>query len=533
MPKALRFFLDVYVPNEGDPDTALEIGVLFYDGKQRPGVYLHSFLRPATPNRVRWSNALMQGIKRNTVLKDPTLPSLKDIVSANFLKGKTVVCLNPNLEPCKSLVKDSRSHGIIATWQEIFKHDDNADKLLRPSQMLEFLGLPAFDESPAGYTPLLCRLQSLIAIWEYLSEQKRFHKNAMGSQLSIPLNLVWPIPYKENNLLYRQVQDFSDIADEEISAFFSPALPDYLDWFKIKVYSHDWVFRRGSSADINSLNGRISMCEYIFTKVLNFNMRLWVLIFYSIYDHKTDYAREIALNRRPFSKLPPSVKEDFTIFLISHLEDFLTHEQKENLIRAMVRQTLSDKNQEPLENYDYVSLKKAENTSLTFNEYGPENTNLKNMLEIRDKNNELLYRQYEIFGSDEERDSCADFINKEFRSFLREAQNPFSPLWLPVQLRNWLQFITGIPFALIKREPSYLDEERVSQTRRFLIRLLEEENYQYRLKLQTDLKEAVLRTSVNLSPREDFESAFTFQGITYKVIVRREKHSFLGRILNF
>ena len=44
MPKSALYFLDFYNPNDGELDTALEVGVLRWDQKEeRPSVYLHTF----------------------------------------------------------------------------------------------------------------------------------------------------------------------------------------------------------------------------------------------------------------------------------------------------------------------------------------------------------------------------------------------------------------------------------------------------------------------------------------------------------
>ena len=532
MPATSLYFLDIFVSNEGDSNTALEIGVLRYDGEHRPQVYLHYFLKPITPNRVRWSIAKQQEITRDLIVKHPNLPTLRDIIACGFLKGKTVVCLNPSLEPCKAMVRESRTHSLISLWQEVFLHNEEALRIQKVSQMLEFLGLPYEDDSGSGYTQLLCRLQAMIAIWDFLESRRDPHL-LRQEIFEIPESKVWPIPKLTNLLLKRNVDDFSKIDKEEIIGFFSESLPDFLNWNEISIFSRDWVFKRKSCANISILNGKMPMCEYIFNRVLEFKLQLWVLIYYSLYDHKTDYARIIALNHQNFAKLAPSVREDFAQFLISHLEDFLSREQKCNIIRAMVRQTLASQAQEPCEDYDFEALKINDHGNRQFKVSSPEGTSLKVFSEIRSRNDDVLYLQYEILGRNEEREICAEFINYKFRELLYEVQNPFSQVWLPRQLQTWIQYITGFSFAEIKRTTSTTDPEPLTNARLFLKGLLEEETLAYRQRLRNDLANVVEKINKNLNPKEDFICAFAFQGITIRVISRKDKASFLERLLNF
>lgn len=535
MPKTSLYFLDVYVPNEGDMDTALEIGVLHYDGEHRPQVYLHTFLRPVIVSRVRWSNALGQGITRALITEDHSLPTLKEIIACGFLKGKTVVCLNPELEPCRSLTEGSRSHGLIALWQDTFKDQEEILKLLRPSQMLEYLHLPVQDESNARYTPLLTRLHSLIAVWEFLDACKLNPRlKSQQGQSQLPLSTVWPLPVHAGNPLLRPLHGFEEIPREELRSFFSDALPDFVNWYELKIFSHDWVFKRKKGASIDILNGKKSMCDYIFSRVFDFQMQLWVLIFYALYDRKTDYAREIALSQGTAHKLSDAVREDFAGFLISHLEDFLQRDQKRNIIRAMVRQTLKDKNSESYEDYSFESMQKSDSGSCVFYSYGPEAGGSRCMLEIRRRGgDDILYREYIIAGRDGERMTAADFVNQAFRNFMLEVQEPLSPIWIPRQLQAWIQYITGFAWNDLIRAPSAMEEENLTRARSFLKELLETETLPYRQRLRADLTEVVNAVNAHLHPREDFVTTFTFQGISVKVVSKRDRVSFLNRLLNF
>ena len=85
------------------------------------------------------------------------------------------------------------------------------------------------------------------------------------------------------------------------------------------------------------------MADFVFNRVLNLQMKLWVLIYYSIYDKKVKYAQEIALHEGNILSMPQAIREDFTAFFIRHLEDFLSRDQKRQLIRSMVHHYLKEK----------------------------------------------------------------------------------------------------------------------------------------------------------------------------------------------
>lgn len=535
MAKYSLYFLDVYVPNEGEAQTALEIGVLHYTGDKRPRVYLHTFLRPVVLNRVRWSNALEQGIRRERIINDPSLPSLNDIIAGNFFKGKEVVCLNPNLEPCRDLLKDARSFGLISAWQQNFADDEEAAKLLRPSQMLDYLKLPVKDESNTRYTPLLCRLHSFIAIYEYLMlcRQNPLYKQPKLGDLH-ELMTWWPLPSYDLSIFNRSLTSFEELSANEMKTFFSDALPDFLDWQQLSIFGHDWILKRKSSQNLSQLNGKQSMCEYIFQKVLDFKMKLWVLIYYALYDQKTDYALQIALSGGRLKGLPSSIKEDFTLFLIAHLEDFLSLHQKRCIIKAMVHQTLADQDKVPYEDWNFEELKKLNDerqTPMRFIRRGPTNS-LKCFREINSDDG-IIYREYELSGNDNDRALAAEFINRMFGEFLHEAQVPLSDLWVPKPLQSWIQYVTGFEWADYVRKPRPNEDPELSRSRSFLEELLSAESLEYKRKLRDNLSNVVADINVHLKSKEPLMRSFTFQGISVKVIVKRDRSGMLGRILSF
>ena len=60
------YFVGVCLPNESEPEQTLEVGILSWSERpnERPRVYVHTYLRPASVSRVRWSNAEMMNISR-------------------------------------------------------------------------------------------------------------------------------------------------------------------------------------------------------------------------------------------------------------------------------------------------------------------------------------------------------------------------------------------------------------------------------------------------------------------------------------
>ena len=544
MPNSSLYFLDFYVPNEGEPETALEVGVLRFEASEgRPTVFLHSFIKPLTPKRVRWSNAYAQGIMRERILgpQGADLPTLQELELRNFLKDKTVICFNPSLEPFKSFCSKAHAvHGILATWLEVHAKDEKASKLLRPSQMLNYIGLPDADNSNTRYTALLCRLQSLIAIWCYLDDYKRaqvLHRRHSGSGLSF--TQTWPL--SDVRLEYfealNHAHSFSEVQPAILRSIFSDALPDYLDWMQLQVYSHDWVFRRRRQRSASHLGARInSMADLIFNKVLSMQMKFWVLIFYAIYDKKVNYAQEIALKNGVYAQLSTAIKDDFSLFIINHLDDFLAPNQKRILLKSIIHQVMGEQARTSFETYDYDALYKQfsqeRGSSLLFHQAKPQGCSIRCFREIRRRNEGTLYRRYDIAGNEHERTLCIEYVNELLRAFIREVQDPFAAVWTPLGLRMWVQYITGFAWQDLFAAPQPNEDEQLSRSREFLRELIVQESKPWKEELKRNLIESV--QAINKNPDGEYHNAFTFQGMSVELnVMAKTKISLWSRIFNF
>lgn len=535
--KNILYFLDFYVPNEGEPETALEIGVLEYVvGARRPSVFLHSFLKPPVPHRIRWNNASEQGISRKDILQSAKeLPTQQDLLALDFFKGKQVVCLNPNLDPCKSFVNNAHAvYGIIAAWQDTFAGNEEVLKLIKPSQMLSYLGFADQDDSGARYSPLLCRLHSLVAIWLRLQEVKQ--KNV---QLLIPdifatfkESTIWPIQKIEELDILKPHNSFAEVSPSSINALFSENLADYLDWYNLSIFNHDWELNRKSVSSIDILKGKKDMAEFIFNRCLSYNMRLWVLIFYALYDKKVDYAREIALHNADFKSIHGYIKEDFSSFLIKHLDEFLTKDQKNALVRSMVKQAFKNKSLDSYQDIDFDAYRKTcqkeRHLQMRFYERYPDGVpSVKAFREIL-SGSKVVYRCYEISGNETERQQCIYYINKLFRDFLLECSNPFASFFTDHDLSLWVGYITGYTIEELARTARPNDEEALQQMRAYYISIVDEEKLKYVCALKQRLTDIITKISKNIYA--DFSDKFNFMGTSIKVIVTKKQGSFIKRI---
>ena len=99
------YFLDVCLPNENEPNLSVEMGILRWSAKRddRPEVYVHTYLRPQLINRVRWTNVASMGIDKQKIVDNKRLPTISDMIDADFLKYRHVVCFNAELEPWSKL----------------------------------------------------------------------------------------------------------------------------------------------------------------------------------------------------------------------------------------------------------------------------------------------------------------------------------------------------------------------------------------------------------------------------------------------
>ena len=87
------YVVDVYMANEGEPESTLELTVLrCYDPNKRPQVYVHTYVQPqCNPEHIRWKEAAKKGLPRDLFTLN-RWPSLTDLIAADYLKDKYVVC---------------------------------------------------------------------------------------------------------------------------------------------------------------------------------------------------------------------------------------------------------------------------------------------------------------------------------------------------------------------------------------------------------------------------------------------------------
>ncbi len=542
MDRSVCYLLDFFVPNEGEPDTALEIGVLCWDmQKPRPQVYVHSLIKPRRMARVRWSNAADQGIERRTIESQTDLPTLLEIKNADLLSRRRVVCMNTQLEPWRSMVeKADTSYSLLNLWQETFYHNEEAAGLETPEQMLEFIGLSAEDTSNTRYTPLLKRLFAMAAVWQYVSMQRDEmirNQNPEPDMCVMPLSPCWPLPQVEEKWFEGNPESLKDIPEEQLNSFFSENIGDRLDWSLTTMFAHDWVLkRRAGVTEVSQLNNRVAMAEYLFTHVLDFRMQLWVLIYYCLYNKKYEYARQIVLNSDDFRNLPTGIKEDFSTFLITHLGDFLDEEQKITLLRSMIHQCIEEKAGRIYIDYDFDKLsrdnQKDGGSSFIFRELTPPGTNcnIKVFKELSTLAEGPVYRRYEISGFGEDREACIDCVNNLFREFMSEAYNPFSLLWFNPTLSDWLSHITGIAGEELRKPPHQNDSEYLVKVRQALTNIIMPESKPWCETLGRRLSEIV--TAINSDIDGELNRTFAFLGISVQVVVYTRPRGFLRRLLH-
>lgn len=549
MPNTL-YFLDVYMPNDGEPDTTLAAAVMCWEGTAgRPSVYLHTMIRPEEKifSRVRWSNAYFyfdQRINRDAILGHKELPTLNDLLQRDYLKDKAVVCFNPDLQPYKDLTRNaSRVYGILEKWQEVFADDEKASGIMRLSQMLDYTGLTSPEPPNNTYTALLYRLHSEVAVWLVLQKIKKEGrlKHDISNPAAFAADVAWPLQAVSQDKLKEAsgARSFTEIRPELLRSIFSEALPDYLDWLELSVYARDWRFFRRQMPDTAQLSSDInSMAEYLFNEVLSMQMKFWVLIYYSIYAKKTDYAREIALKNGQYHELPNAVQDDFSIFLISHLDDFLSPQQRKQLLFSVIYKVLSEQGSSSFERFDFEGLQKEEEQEGVFQRHDfkrrrPENCAVYCFKEIVDRRNRrVVYRRYEISGREHDRDACAEYINQLFIDFINEAADPFSPIWSPEGLRKWVQYITGFSWQALVLTPEGNNAE-LDAARELLRSQMRQITYPWIQKLQDDLTRIVVAINENIDGA--CHRQFVFQGISVEVevISIHKKSSFLRRMLNF
>lgn len=548
MQKEHLYFVDFYVPNEGESETALEVAVLcLKTTDKKPFIFLHSFIMPPLINRVRWNEARAEGIERELITKSSiTIPSLQDLMALECLKDKHVICFNQNIEPVKSFVANAHtSESILELWNSIFEGNEDAMHCTKVSHMLDYLNFEHIDSNDNinevghnnTYTALLKRLFAMIAIYDVLSKNEITQELLLSNNNRIRTSDYWPL-YKPKDIKVFDAENksFKDIDRESLDEFFSVHMADYLNWYNFFIYDRGWNFDLAKKAETNisALKGKIDMTDFIYNRVFSFSIRLWVLVYYALYDKKLSYAKEIALKDADFSLLPQSIKEDFSTFLVKHLDEFLTRTQKYSIIRSMIHQSINNKANIPYQDIDFDNYKKLYGKDRHFNmrfierKAGPQCA-VKAFREIQ-KVDKIIYRSYQISGDDNDRNDCIIFINHLFREFMQECANPFSPFFTDSDLNLWILFITGFSFEDIARKSRASDSTDLLELKASYIEFVQEANFIYINKLKKHLTMVIKEISKDIY--KDFCDKFCFMGTSIDIIVSKKQGSFLKRLFN-
>lgn len=535
------YFVDAYSPNEGEPGLCLEYGVLRWSDNngesERPEVYVHSYLKPTTPGRIRWSNAFSEmRISSDFIESHPELPTIDDMIDSDYLKGRRVVCFNGDDDPIYSLV--AHASDVISVqklWAHLYEEDESALACDTLNKMCDYIGVPPDNRENTNYTPLLKRLHKMVALFfllQGIAKAPKKHRNMSSGGMQF--THIWPLPSTQEAWFEHEPLSFADLSDDEINIFFRGNLADRIDWHKMSMYAYDWVYNRDTSKSKADLNGLKDMSIFIFNEVLSFQMQLWVLIFYSIYTHRQETARQIALCRGDFIKIKTALFEHFSNFIIDNLDAFLNQEQKNKLIASLVCQSLRENGSKPFEHFDYDSLRKKSSgrnsgPKMYFTENNPHSPFLSCHKEIRDASGKIIYIRYEIKGRGKNREENKFLIVSKLTELYNKACNPFTDVWLPNDLKLWIQYITGISFSDISRVSKATDSEYLKTVRITLGKIIEQFAYPY---LRTLYEKA--GTIVNLIEQDcqEHESiSFNFQGISVEATFESASKSSLWRKL--
>jgi hypothetical protein len=546
------YFIDVCLPNDNEPSQSVQMGILRWSAKRddRPEVYVHTYLKPQLLDRVRWANVASMGIDKQMIVSNKKLPTIDDMIKADYLKARRVICFNNELEPWRRLTANAQDViSIVSMWNELFKNNDEAYRCNSSlNAMLEYLHLPLRDDDNKHFPPLLLRLHAMVALW-YVLDNIRKRRFAKHMDLAAQCSFIWPLPKIQDKWFDNNPRSLSDLSEKQIQEFFSDDLALRLNWNNLSIYACDWVFKRSNfvnhqqgyniSSDINikvkDLVGVKELADFIFNRLLNFRIQLWLLIFYDVYEHKSLYSRDIALKRGRFSELQPAVQEHFSQFIIKHLDDFLNEDQKLHLVSSLISQSLEERDKAPFTHYDFDECSKEGPDKPVYFCYsqGPDHTSYKCFYEIRDAAQNIRYRRYAIYGQGEDRALCVDFVNRSLNTFYAEVRNPFSSFWVTPELRLWIHFITGISWADYTRPTKMGDDPHVLECRRKFSKLMERANLPYVKKLKENLVEAI----ESINSNNDYvmpPKCFNFQGTSIEIeTCKRKEMGFFKRLFSF
>lgn len=529
------YIVDVYVSNEGEPESALELTILRFLGlNRRPVVYVHTYIQPTcSAHLIRWNDAAKKGMPRE-LFENNRWPTLDEILDSDYLRDKFVVCFCPNFEPYQSLlVNCSARYSILNMWQDVFAGNEDVSSITDYKLMLEYIGLPTKDASNTRYTPLMKRTHALLAICLFLfsCKSRKIQPRFAEGDGEEAYRAFWPLQNVPQPWYDRSASDFGEIEPNALSAYFSERLPDYIDWANICIYKHDWVFGRDRHDEVR-LKQQEAMIQFIFSSVWQLQTKIMVLAFYSLYENRTDYARTIALHQGILSSLPQSVKEDFLAFIVRHLDDFLTSSQKRSIIGALMKQQLYSRSEVAAQTYDFDALKKqeAENGYTFVQETISSNHNIVCYKEISTPD-AVLYRCFIMQGSVNERNECIDFINLKLRELIKDAHNPMCSMWFSPELRQWICYITGFSWEELTAHARPQDSDKLTDTRHQIVDIIKdvEEPFRNRYKkMVSDMVDTINQTS----DEETRRGVFSFLGVTYEILVEKttENMSLFERI---
>ncbi|WP_308498114.1 hypothetical protein [uncultured Anaerobiospirillum sp.] len=523
------YIIDVYVPNPGEPESALELTILRYtNSSDLPSVYVHTYLQiqPALLNRIRWNQAAEHGLDRDMFINN-NMPTLTDIEVRDYLKDKTVLCFCENIEPVQTLVANSfECYSIVSMWRDVFAGDEAAMSINTVEGMLDYMGLPSRDPSNTRYTYLMKRARAYMAIRHYLFNCKYHHVRPSYGDNSLSQSDYWPLKSVQLPWYSGEPRSLSEIPTESIQAYFSNRLIDYIPWKTHCIYEYDWTFGREVRPEVR-INKQDRMMDFIFNKVFNLKTRIQVLTFYSLYHKQTDYAREVAMHHGSYNTMRVAIKEDFSAFVISHLDDFLSARQKHDIIKALVEQCLNAKDEaKNVENdLDFDKMyKNASENNLKFKVERIDDANSFRWYKEIAAEDDIIYRCFIIKGDKEQQALCIDLINDKLRELLTDAHDPFSPTWLTQELKLWISSITGFAWQEIARDPRPSDSTSLSEVRQTIRTIIKEASAPYCKTYASYFKSAV--NGINeLGEDESRVFAFCFMGIIHRFEVDKSEES--------
>ncbi len=550
------YFAGIFSPNEGEEGQSVEFAILRWDlgtstdtpapSSELPYIRVHSFLSPSMPNRLRWGILNEHGIDPRMLQKNATVyPSESDLLAEDYLKGRHTVIFDGNREIMHRLVNNcSAVDEIVTMWHEVFA--DSEDERLKTAssldEMLRYMNFPTVSEIACQshhYTRLLCELYATASLWAVLRFFKN-HPQKIGEilQSSMPLNDLWPVREAPDFWFEGEHSSLASFSASEIERFFSRNTQDYIDWRHTNIYVHDWNYGQRVTARISQekLPQASAICHRIFNELFTVDVQLRILVYYAVFAHKREYASEIAIRDGDFSLLQDSIREDFTNFLMMHLKDFLGPKQKEMVLSQIFNSSLMIRNKYSYQQYNYEQEKQKQLQDRAASPYfllqEPSQSSVRYFEEIRRYDRTPAYRHYIISGRNDERRMCINGVSKLLNRFLLELKDPYAPIWSDKEFQGWIEYITGVSFGEICRQPRMHDSADIIAARTLVSHVVATETMPYILKL----RELLTREIQNISAAEDreYHSTFIFMGVSVEITVtHRSQTSLIKRLFRF